>query len=953
MTQSFDHSIHEYIHSLKKSVQLGSQVVYHITLPKSPPRYADSKHDSMTEALLGEAGIDALYTHQQQAVDMIRQRRHVVVSTPTSSGKTLIYNLPVLERIMQRPEAKSLYLFPLKALAQDQLRTFYDMAAGCRGFAPTAAIYDGDTTAWRRKKIRQAPPNVILTNPEMLHLALLAHHEKWSGFLADLEFVVIDEVHTYRGILGSHMAQVIRRFRRICAHYGADPVFVFSSATIGNPAALSSALTGLDVTAIQQTGAPEGNRHLLFINPADSPAHTAIQLLKAALHRGLRTIVYCQSRKMTELIAMWAGSQKGAFAGRISAYRAGFLAEERRDIEQKLLSGELLAVISTSALELGIDIGDLDLCLLVGYPGTVMATRQRGGRVGRSGRDAAIVMIAGEDALDQYIMRHADDFINMPAESAMVNPDNSDLLEKHLVCAAAEHPLKKDDGFFSENMLCSSLEKLAAKGDLLCSEDGCIYYAAARQPHRNIDLRGSGARYNIIDGKTGQNRGEVDAFRAFRETHPGAIYLHLGETYRVDRLDPETRTVTVSKARPNYYTRVRASKQTEILEKYRSKQLGSTRVGFGRIRVTDHVTGYEKRQIKDRKRINIFPLDLPPQVFETEGIWFSIPAAVQEKAESDQMHFMGGIHAVEHAAIGICPLFILCDRNDLAGISTPFHPQVNSAAVFVYDSFPGGIGLCRSAYERADELLEQTLKIISGCGCEAGCPACVHSPKCGSGNRPIDKAAARYILEALSDRSGKGQNQGMDKNREKTGNEPQASEPEEAVRKKGTEKRLESVGRFGVLDIETQLSAEEVGGWSNANLMGISCAVLYDSEKDEFIVFRDHETKNLVDRLGRMDLVVGFNIKRFDYKVLSGYVNFSFKRLATLDILEDVHSHLGYRLSLEHLARVNLGAPKSADGLQALRWWKEGRIDEIISYCKKDVEITRDLFLLGRRQGFL
>ncbi|MGM0787665.1 MAG: DEAD/DEAH box helicase, partial [Thermodesulfobacteriota bacterium] len=683
MTQFSDHSIHEYIHSLKKSVQLGSQVVYHTTLPKSPPRYADSKHDSMIAALLADAGIDSLYTHQQQAVDMIRQKRHVVVSTPTSSGKTLIYNLPVLERIMQRPEAKSLYLFPLKALAQDQLRTFYDMAAGCRGFAPTAAIYDGDTTAWQRKKIRQAPPNVVLTNPEMLHLALLAHHEKWSGFLADLEFVVIDEVHTYRGILGSHMAQVLRRFRRICAQYGSDPVFVFSSATIGNPAALSSALTGLDVRAIQQTGAPEGNRHLLFINPADSPAHTAIQLLKAALHRGLRTIVYCQSRKMTELIAMWAGSQKGAFAGRISAYRAGFLAEERRDIEQKLLSGELLAVISTSALELGIDIGDLDLCLLVGYPGTVMATRQRGGRVGRSGRDAAIVMIAGEDALDQYIMRHADDFINMPAESAMVNPDNPDLLEKHLVCAAAEHPLEKDDGFFSKNILCSSLEKLAAKGELLCSEDGCIYYAAARQPHRNIDLRGSGARYNIIDGKSGENRGEVDAFRAFRETHPGAIYLHLGETFRVDRLDPETRTVTVSKARPNYYTRVRASKQTEILEQYRSKQLGSTRVGFGRIRVTDHVTGYEKRQIKDRKRINIFPLDLPPQVFETEGIWFSIPAAVQKKAESDQMHFMGGIHAVEHAAIGICPLFILCDRNDLAGISTPFHPQVNSAAVFV------------------------------------------------------------------------------------------------------------------------------------------------------------------------------------------------------------------------------------------------------------------------------
>ncbi|MCF8111677.1 MAG: DEAD/DEAH box helicase [Desulfobacteraceae bacterium] len=951
--QSLKSAIHEYISSLKSSVRFGSQVVYHTILDEAPAKYADEKPGGMISGVLEEAGIDALYTHQQQALDLIRKKRNVVVSTPTSSGKTLIYNLPVLEGIMAMPEARALYIFPLKALAQDQLRTFYVMAAGCRGFAPNAAIYDGDTTAWRRKKIRQTPPNVILTNPEMLHLAILAHHEKWSEFLSSLEYVVIDEVHTYRGILGSHMAQVFRRFRRVCSLYGADPVFVFSSATIGNPATLSSALTGLDVEEITETGAPEGKRHLLFVNPADSPAHTAIQLLKAALHRGLRTIVYCQSRKMTELISLWAGSQKGVFAGKISAYRAGFLAEERREIEHKLLSGDLLAVISTSALELGIDIGDLDLCILVGYPGTVMATRQRGGRVGRSGRDAAIIMLAGEDALDQYIMRHADSFINMPPESAMVNPDNTDLLEKHLVCAAAEHPLDENDGFFSDKKLKPCLKQLAKKGDLLCSEDGTIYYAAAKQPHRHIDLRGSGARYNIIDGKTGENRGEVDAFRAFRETHPGAIYLHLGESFRVDRLDPETRTVTVSKARPNYYTRVRASKQTEILEQYSRKNLGCTWAGFGRLRVTDQVTGYEKRQIKDRKRINIFPLDLPPQIFETEGIWFSIPPAVQEETEHRQMHFMGGIHAVEHAAIGICPLFVLCDRDDLAGISTPFHPQVKSAAVFVYDSFPGGIGLCRSAYARAEQLLEQTLRVISDCKCESGCPACVHSPKCGSGNRPIDKAAAGFLLEAIMDSSAPSGRKESD-----TGNRMQA--PASAKQfsagrtaKSRTAKPGSSPARFGVVDIETQRSAQEVGGWTNARLMGVSCAVLYDSGEDDFLVFRDHEISLLVDRLGMLDLVVGFNIKRFDYLVLSGYVDASYSRMPTLDILEDIHAHLGYRLSLEHLARVNLGEPKSADGLQALRWWKEGRIGEIIDYCKKDVEITRDLFLLGKKRGYL
>lgn len=951
-TETENGSVHEYIRALKKSARLGSQVVYHTILPEKAPQYAPAAAESKIGKMLRQIGISALYTHQHEAVEQIRAGRHVVVATPTSSGKTLIYNLPVFERIVSRPESRAIYLFPLKALAQDQLRTFVEMAAGLHGYCPTAAIYDGDTTAWRRKKIREDPPHVIMTNPEMLHLAFLPHHEKWMHFLSGLEFVVIDEVHTYRGILGSHMAQVLRRFRRICAEYGAKPAFIFSSATIGNPGDLSAALTGLEVKAIEQTGAPEGKRHLVFINPVDSPAHTAILLLKAALHRGLRSIVYCQSRKMTELIALWAGSQKGAFAGKISAYRAGFLPEERRQIEQKLTTGELLAVISTSALELGIDIGDLDLCILVGYPGTVMATRQRGGRVGRSGRDAAIVMIAGEDALDQYIMRHAADFIRMPPESATVNPQNPDLLEKHLVCAAAEKPLAAPDPVFTGTAVNDCLQRLVRRGELLCSEKGGTYYAARKRPHRNIDLRGSGSRYNIIDGKTGENRGEIDGFRAFRETHPGAVYLHLGETFRVDRLDPETRTVLVSRANPNYYTRVRGHKQTEILEELDSKAVGCTGVGFGRLKVTDQVTGYEMRQIRDKKRVNILPLDLPPQVFETEGIWIAIPPAVQQETEKRQMHFMGGIHALEHAAIGICPLLVLCDRDDLAGISTPYHAQVKSAAVFLYDAFPGGIGLCRSAYGRAGEVLAETLKVVSDCACSAGCPACVHSPKCGSGNRPIDKDAARFILRRLN---------AQDPDSRHTPapsvapvvSAPAVTMQGAALRRKPAGIDFPGIGGYGVLDIETQRSAEEVGGWSQAHRMGISCAVLYDAAEDRYAVYRDHEIGELVDHLGRLELVVGFNIKRFDYRVLSGYVDFAYHRLPTLDILEEVHNHLGYRLSLDHLARVSLGAQKSGDGLQALQWWKEGSIDRIIEYCKKDVEITRDIFLFGRSRGYL
>lgn len=937
-------SVEEYIRSLRDSKRLGHQVVYHTLLEKRAAVYADisALASDRLASLLKEMGVTALYSHQQAAISEIRAGRHVVVATPTSSGKTLVYNLPVLDRIMDDPAARALYLFPLKALAQDQLRAFNEAAAACYGHAPTAAIYDGDTSAWRRKKIREQPPNVILTNPEMLHLGFLPHHDKWAEFFSNLRYVIIDEVHTYRGVLGSHMAQVLRRFRRICAEYGANPVFIFSSATIANPAELAANLTGLDVCAITETGAPEGHRHLVFINPVDGPPHTAILLLKAALHRRLRTIVYSQSRKMTELIAMWAGSGKGPFADRISAYRAGFLAEERRQIEAQLMSGELLAVISTSALELGIDIGDLDLCILVGYPGTVMATRQRGGRVGRSGRDSAVILIGGEDALDQYILRHADEFIAREPETAMVNPDNAEILAKHLVCAAAEMPLALDDPMYDRPAVRQCLEKLENKGELLCSADGGIYYSARKAPHRYIDLRGSGSRFNIIDGPSGENMGEVDGFRAFRETHPGAIYLHHGETWRVDRLDPETCTVTVSRANPHYYTRVRSNKQTEILEVYDQKTVGATRVFFGRLKVTDQVTGYEKLQIRDRKRINVLPLDLPPQMFETEGFWFTIPEAVQKAAEAEQMHFMGGIHASEHAAIGISPLFMLCDRNDLGGISIPFHPQVGSAAVFVYDAFPGGIGLCRSAFEKAELLLSETLEIISDCPCETGCPACVHSPKCGSGNRPIDKASAEFILYRLINGNRRGE---AEPDIRIAGPDPSCLP--EPVHVPGP------LCNYGVLDIETRRSAEEVGGWGQAHRMGISCAVLYEAKADNYFVYHETDIELLIDHLKSLELIVGFNIKRFDYAVIGGYGNFSHRKLPTLDILEDVHRHLGYRLTLDHLARICLKTEKSADGLQALKWWREGRIDEIVAYCKKDVEITRKIYLYGRDNGHL
>jgi DEAD/DEAH box helicase domain-containing protein len=934
--------IHEYLQSLINSRRLGTQVVFQTTLPENIASWAETRAEWPREIrkALRSLGIHSLYRHQAQAIDLIRNKQHVIVATPTASGKTLIYNLPVLEHFQKDNNSKSLYIFPLKALAQDQLHAFEQMAIHFAEPKPTAAVYDGDTSAYRRKQIRTTPANVILTNPEMLHLSFLAHHRKWSKLFKNLQTVVVDEVHTYRGVMGSHVAQIFRRLHRICRLYGASPTFVFSSATVANPDRLAEQLTGLPVTAITASGAPRKNRSLVFINPETGPAQVAILLLKAALHRGLRTIVYTQSRKLTELIALWAGNQSGDLANRISAYRAGFLAEERRDIEMRLSRGDLLAVISTSALELGIDIGDLDLCILVGYPGTVVSTWQRGGRVGRSGQDSALIMVAGEDALDQFFMRNPQDFINRGPETAVVNPHNSQILTQHLECAAAELPLKVDEPLYNQKNAVKVLEELEKDGTILRSADGRELYARRNTPHRYVNIRGAGHRFQIVDNRTAKNKGEIDELRAFRETHPGAIYLHRGDTYIVDSIDIRTRVIKVSRTEVEYYTQVRGYKDTEILEVYEQKSVWGTMAFTGRLKVTDQITEYEIRQIHGKKLVNKVPLDLPPQIFETEGLWFKIPQRIHYDARSEHLDFMGGIHAVEHAAIGIFPLLIMADRNDIGGLSTPYHPQLNCAVVFIYDGVAGGIGLNREAFKHVDRLLAHTLSAIRDCTCESGCPSCVHSPKCGSANRPMDKSAAIFILEELKKMA--------------TTRPPKSP----AVIKPHASESVSSIKppkalHYGVFDLETQRSAAEVGGWHRANLMKISCIVLYDSRQDRFIDFMESQIPRFIEYLQGLDLVVGFNIKRFDYQVLNGYSDFNFMQLNNLDILEEVKKHLGFRLSLSHLATACLGVDKTADGLQALQWWKEGRILEIIEYCRQDVKITRDLFHYGRKKGHL
>ncbi len=948
----------EYIHALKNYKAFSNDVVCHRVIPPRPSVMASSPPPLTNDLsfLLTALGIDSLYAHQKKAVENILSGRHTVIATPTASGKSLVYNLPVIDRMMSEPDACALYLFPLKALARDQLSTIarlLELTGRKTGQKLTAAVYDGDITAYQKAKIRKHPPNVLLSNPEMLHLALLAHHDLWEGFFKRLRYIVVDEVHTYRGVMGSNMAWVFRRLLRLCERYDARPVFIFCSATIANPADLASKLTGLEADVIEESGAAAGKKDVLLMRGLEGAAQTAIALIHAALHRGLRTIVYTQSRKITELIAIWAAQRSSRFRDKICAYRAGFLPEERREIETKLASGELLAVVTTSALELGIDIGSLDICVLVGYPGTIMSTWQRAGRVGRDGKDAALILVAHEDALDQYFINHPEVFFKMPPETAVVNPENPVICAKHLACAAAEMRLSESEPFLSQPGIPAALKDLEWSGDLLRSVQGDLWFSSKKAPHRDVSLRGTGNSLPIFLSDTKQVLGDIDRHRSFFETHEGAVYLHRGKTHLITRFDHEKGIIEAIQEEVTYFTRARSNKNTTILSQTASCGLNQTRVGFGKLRIIEQVTGYEKKRVYDQKSLGIIPLDLPELEFETTGFWIEIPDAVRDRLEREQMHFMGGIHALEHAAIGLMPLLVMTDRNDLGGISIPYHPQVGQAAVFVYDGIPGGLGLAEQGFAKAGELLEKTFALIADCECETGCPACVHSPKCGSGNRPLDKQAAVMILERLIWGERRSESAGC---RIETLTLPASQDllheagpgPDQG----GESPDLSNL-TYSVLDIETRRSAQEVGGWHRADRMGVSVAIRYDSAADEYVEYFQDDVEQLAQDLEQTDLVIGFNIIRFDYKVLSGLSNYPFHRLVTLDILMAVHQRLGYRLSLDALAGQSLGAKKSADGLAALRWWKQGRMDKIIDYCRQDVRVTRDLYRYGLDNRFL
>ncbi len=983
-------NISDYIDALLNS-SFGEQVTHHRLVPAKEACYGEPARpwSVPVQNVLENQNIQRLFSHQAEAVNAIRAGQHVIVATPTASGKSLIYNLPVLETFVHDRDAKALYIFPLKALSQDQCKTFQSLVAFWpQDFRPSIAIYDGDTPAHTRRKLRMQPPSVLITTPEMLHLGIVPYYEKWATFFAGLSHIVVDEAHTYRGVLGAHMAQLFQRLRRVAARYGARPSHIFCTATVGNPEELAQGLLGnapqveshnvhegerqhivhtSQVRLIHRSGAPQGPRHFIFLDPVGSPSTAAIGLLKSALTRQLRTIVYCRSRRMTELLALWAQGEAGQWESRIAAYRAGFLPEERRDIEQKMHSGQLLAVISTSALELGIDIGSLDLCILVGYPGTIMSTLQRGGRVGRAQQESAVVLVAGEDALDQYMIRHPQAFFSRPAEKAVINIDNEVILQRHIECAAAEMPLRateSDATWLQSAAAQAAMAALHEQGRLLFSADGKSVVATRKRPQRHVDLRGSGTSFTI-ENTEGTLIGMVDGIRAFRETHPGAVYVHGGFMYEIASLDIERKAIVAKRARVSWFTQVRSQKHTKILRVHKHKVLGCTRIFYGNLRITEHITGYEKRSSSGNRLLSIEPLDFPPHVFETEGLWIVVPDHVRVAIEKNYLHFMGAIHALEHAAIGMLPVLVMADRNDFGGISTPLHPQLGLSAVFVYDGLPGGAGLCRQAYEDAEKLFEITGAVMDQCQCDDGCPSCVHSPKCGSGNRPISKEGAKVLMNMLATHSEEAHMLPpvlFSVSPELCDDTHIAAVHKGKAEKQSNDKPL----RFMVLDVETRRSAAEVGGWHKAADMGVSVAVVFDSAQNTavdgdissesnpaFLAFSQDELPQLFALLRKADVVVGFNISRFDYAVLQPFADYALADLPTLDILTVIKKRLSYRVSLGNVAQATLGVPKSADGLQALAWWKEQKLDAIEAYCKQDVDITRRIYEYGREHGYV
>ncbi|MHB8469989.1 MAG: DEAD/DEAH box helicase [Gaiellaceae bacterium] len=672
-----------------------------------------------------------------------------MLTTGTASGKTLAFNLPVLSLLAADPKSRALYLYPTKALAQDQARALGALAVP----RVRVGIYDGDTPTEQRRQVRTWS-NLVLSNPDMLHMGVLPRHDLWADVLHNLRFVVVDEAHVYRGVFGSHVGNVLRRLRRLARIYGAEPQFILASATIANPGELAHALLGVEAAVVSDDAAPRAECTVVLWNPElldaelglrASPLGEAARLVAELVKRDLRTICFAKSRKAAELVhRMTADRVDATLAKRLAPYRAGYTPQQRREIERRLVEGELLGVAATDALELGIDIGLLDCAISVGFPGTVASLRQQWGRAGRR-RHGLAVLVASEDALDQYFMREPETLLGRRVEAAILDHANPRVLDGHVASAAFEAPL--DDGDRA-TLGAEALERAPFVPDLRRTKRGWVWagkdYPAAKTPLRST----TADSFTVVDASTGSVLGVVERERAYSTVHEGAVYLHLGEQWLVRELDLAARHAIVEPFGGDWYTQVKKETSTGVEESLRTERRLGLPLTFGRVSVTEQVVAYQRKGIRDQVTIATVQLDLPPTTFDTEAVWY-VPTDAQLDGLHEMPTLLASLHAAEHSLIALLPLWAMCDRWDIGGLSTNLHADTGAPTVFVYDGHPGGVGIAERGFERFEGWVEDTAKMLAGCPCEHGCPSCVQSPKCGNLNEWLDKRGALTLLRRM------------------------------------------------------------------------------------------------------------------------------------------------------------------------------------------------------------
>ncbi|MCQ1536414.1 DEAD/DEAH box helicase [Methanosarcina sp. KYL-1] len=759
-------NISRLLNEIKASPRYENQVVHIEETPEREASYSPLELKPEVNAALFGMGIEKLYTHQAEAIEKVREGKDIVLCTTTASGKSLTYLIPIFEAVLKDPEATALYISPLNALVNDQLKTFLEFEEGLKSGAGIAR-YTGALSDAQKRKIRDGQTNVVFTNPEMIHMSFLAWHHLWKRFFSNLKFIVVDESHYYRGVIGSNMANLLRRLLRVAEYYGASPQFICCSATIGNPKEHTEALIGREAAVIDRNGSAHGPQQFVFWNPPlylnkrgttlrRSSFYEASTLFSNFVQAGLQTLAFTRARQGVERMYKSCREllrEKG-LSSAICSYRSGYFDREREEIEKKMASGELKGVISTNALELGIDIGSLDACILDGYPGTVMSARQQAGRAGRSGNESVVVLVAGTNALDQYYMRNPADFFERGSENAVLNPKNPYILAGHLLCAAKEIPLRaRDEKYFGKGFS-RVVELLEAEG-LLAGDDP--KFSTDPFPYKQVSLRGIDSNtYSLLafEGeKSFPIEKDIEETLAFRECHPGAVYMHRGEPYYINRIDHEKKEIHAVKTHDSYHTKPMIDSSVALQESYAAKALmhaPDVEVGLGEVEVTDRVVGYRKVQTYSNETMSAHELEMPPIALQTVALWLKLPARLQERVEEHKLDFAGGIHAVEHAMISMYPLHLLVDRSDVGGLSTPSHPDLGGkSGIFVYDGHRGGVGYAEKGYDLIEQVLDGTLKAIETCPCESGCPSCIQSPKCGNNNEPLDKQAAIMLLHEL------------------------------------------------------------------------------------------------------------------------------------------------------------------------------------------------------------